>query len=330
MRIIVDAFGGDNAPLEIIKGSLEAKSELGVDIVLSGNKIKIEECAKKNNIDISTLEILDAQSEITMHDDPTAVIKDKSNSSMAVGLKALREGKADAFASAGNSGALTVGASTIVKRIKGVKRVTFSAIMPRDNGIFLMSDVGANVDCRPEMLEQFAVMSDVYMKNVMNIENPRTCLLNVGTESHKGRDLERETYNLLKENKTINFCGNIEPRDIVHDTCDVVIADGYTGNIALKTYEGVALMMMSKMKGVFYKNLLTKLSALMVKGSLTQMKKELDYNEHGGAPIIGAQKPVFKIHGSAKAKTVKNALRLTKKYVESNVIRKIEDRIIGG
>lgn len=330
MKIIIDAFGGDNAPLEIIKGCIEASNEYSVGIVLTGDQGKIEDCAKKNNLDISKFEIIHAGQVLTMDDEPTDVVKAKSESSMAVGCKALKAGKGDAFASAGNSGALVVGSTMIVKRIKGIKRVTFSAIMPKEKGFFMFSDAGANVDCRPEMLEQFAFMADVYMRKVMAVNNPRVGLLNVGTEEHKGTDLQRATYELLKKNKKLNFVGNVEGRDIPADGADIIISDGYSGNIAVKTYEGVAEVLMGKIKGVFGKNILTKIAALLVLSEIKQMKKELDYHEYGGAPIMGASKPVFKIHGSAKARTVKNAIARTIKYVESGVIDEISNELSAG
>ncbi|MEG1427490.1 MAG: phosphate acyltransferase PlsX [Oscillospiraceae bacterium] len=324
MKIIVDAFGGDNAPLEMIKGCIEAQNELSIGIILVGDGTKIKACAAENQLDISKLEILQAPTRISMEDEPMTVLKEKADSSMAVGLRALAEGKGDAFASAGNSGALVVGATTLVKRIKGIKRVSFSAIIPKKQGFFMMSDVGANVECRPEMLEQFALMSSIYMEKVMKVQNPRVGLLNVGSEEHKGTDLQHAAFALLKANKSLNFVGNVEGRDLPDDGADVLVCDGFTGNVALKVYEGVASILMGKIKGVFKKNLLTKLAAAMILKDVKELKKSMDYNEYGGAPIMGAVKPVFKIHGSAKAQTVKNALALTKCYVESGIIEDIK------
>lgn len=323
MKIAVDAFGGDNAPLEIIKGCIDARNEYNIDIILTGDEEKIKSCAKENSLDISKIEILHAPDVITMEDEATDIVKAKSQSSMAIGLKAVKDGKADAFASAGNSGAVVVGATTIVKRIKGIKRVTFAPIMPKDKGFFILADSGANTECRPEMLEQFAIMANVYIKKVMNIPSPRVGLLNVGTESHKGTAMHQEAYKLLNNNKSLNFIGNVEAREMPKYGADVLVADGFSGNIAVKAYEGVASMLMGKIKGIFTKNLITKIAAAIVLKEVNKLKKDMDYNEYGGAPIIGASKPVFKIHGSAKAKTVKNALKLTKAYVESGVIEEI-------
>lgn len=329
MRIIVDAFGGDNAPNEILLGCAQARQELGVDILLTGDKARLEACAKELNItqDLAAMEILPCGQILTMEDEPTSVIREKSDSSMAVGLRALAEGKGDAFASAGNSGALVVGATTIVKRVRGVKRVAFAPIMPKSQGFFMLIDGGANVDCRPEMLLQFGLMGSAYMKSVMGVENPRVGLANVGTEDHKGDQLRQESLSLLRKCSGIQFVGNVEARDIPFDGADVIVADGFTGNMILKLYEGVAMALMDKIKGVFMGSVKGKLAAAMVYNDLKKMKKELDYNEYGGAPIMGCQKPVFKIHGSAKASTVKSALRLARDYAQSGIIAQIGEAV---
>ena len=313
MKIIVDAFGGDNAPQQILLGCAQARESLGIDIVLAGDKARLEACAKELDLtqQLAKMEILPCGQLLTMEDEPTSVIREKSDSSMAVGLRALAQGQGDAFASAGNSGALVVGATTIVKRVRGVKRVSFAPIMPGMDGFFMLIDGGANVDCRPEMLLQFGVMGSAYMKNVMGIEKPRVALANVGTEEHKGDQLRQEALALLKACPDIHFVGNLEARDIPYNKADVVVADGFTGNMILKLYEGVAMALMDKIKGVFLGSLKGKLAAAMVYSDLKKMKKELDYNEYGGAPIMGCSKPVFKIHGSAKASTVESALRLS-------------------
>ena len=326
MRIIVDAFGGDNAPQEILLGCVQARQELGVDILLTGDKARLEACAKELGVsaELGGMEILPCGQLLTMEDEPTSVIREKSDSSMAVGLRALAQGQGDAFASAGNSGALVVGATTLVKRVRGVKRVAFAPIMPGMNGFFMLIDGGANVDCRPEMLLQFGLMGSAYMKNVMGIERPRVALANVGTEDHKGDQLRQEALALLRACPDIHFTGNVEAREIPFDGADVIVADGFTGNMILKLYEGVAMALMDKIKGVFLGSVKGKLAAAMVYSDLKKLKKELDYNEYGGAPIMGCQKPVFKIHGSAKASTVKSALRLARDYAQSGIIAQIE------
>ncbi len=329
MRIIVDAFGGDHAPKEILLGCIEAKKELGVDILLTGSRSRIQQEAGALGItrELSELEILDCPDVIAMEDEPTSLLKAKAESSMAVGFRALSEGKGDAFASAGNSGALVVGATMIVKRLKGVKRVTFAPLLPKSQGFFMLCDGGANVDCRPEMLRQFGLMGSAYMKKVMGIEKPRVALANVGTETHKGDELRREAYELLEQCPDIFFVGNAEGREIPFDAADVVVTDGFTGNLLLKLYEGVAMALMGKVKGVFEKSLGNKLAAAVVYKDMKVLKSSMDYNEYGGAPIMGASRPVFKIHGSAKASTVKNALRLTRDYTRSGVISDIAEAL---
>ncbi len=326
MKIIVDAFGGDNAPLEIIKGCAEATSELDIDIMLTGDEKEIRRVAQENRISLNRIEIADAPDVITMEDSAGDIMKSKNNSSMALGLKKLAAGEGDAFLSAGNSGALVVGATMIVKRIKGVKRVAFAPVMPKDKGFFMLIDSGANVDCKPEMLRQFGVMASIYVEKVMGVKNPRVGLANVGVEDHKGGELQHEAFALLKESP-INFIGNIEARDIPFDAADVVVADGFTGNCILKLYEGVAMAMMGKIKAIFKKNLKNTIAASLIMKDLKGLKKEMDYNEYGGAPIMGAAKPVFKAHGSSSAKTIKSALRLTKAYVAGNVVKEIADSI---
>lgn len=322
MKIIVDAFGGDNAPLEILKGCAEAVQELDIDILLTGSEAEIHRVAKENNISLNRMEIADTPDVITMEDHAGEILKSKANSSMALGLKKLAAGEGDAFLSGGNSGALVVGTTMIVKRIKNIKRVAFAPVLPKRKGFFMLIDCGANVECKPEMLRQFGVMGSIYMNKVMEVQNPRVGLANIGTEEHKGGELQHEAYALLKESK-LNFVGNIEAREVPDDAAEVVVTDGFTGNMLLKMYEGVSTTMMRMIKEIFTKNGKNKLAASLVLKDMAAMKKTMDYNEYGGAPIMGAAKPVFKTHGSAKAKTVKNALRLTKAYVAGNVVDEI-------
>ncbi|OCM99872.1 phosphate acyltransferase [Clostridium sp. W14A] len=326
MKIIVDAFGGDNAPLEIIRGCADAVKGLGVDIVLTGREQEIRRVAQENGISLERMEICDAPDVITMEDSAGDIMKAKSDCSMALGLRLLAQGKGDAFVSGGNSGALVVGATLIVKRIKGVRRIAFAPIMPKNKGCFMLIDSGANVDCKPEMLQQFGIMGSIYMEKVMGIKRPRVALANIGVEDHKGGELQHSSFALLK-NSGLNFVGNIEARDIPDDAGDVIVADGFTGNVILKLYEGVALMLMGKLKDIFTHSVKNKLAAAVVLGDIKALKQNFDYNEYGGAPLMGCSKPVFKTHGSAKAKTVYNALRLTKAYVEGNVVDEIASSI---
>ena len=326
MKIIVDAFGGDNAPLEIIKGCAQAVDELGAEIILTGKESVIKETAQSNGISLEMIEIVDCDEIITMEDKADSVIKTKKNSSMAVGLSLLNEGRGDAFISAGNSGALCVGATLAVKRIKGIKRPAFAPVLPSENGFFMLLDGGANVDCRPEMLHQFAVMGSVYMEKVMGVKNPRIGLANVGVEAHKGTELYQETYRILKDS-ALNFMGNVEGRDIPKGICDVVVCDGFTGNLILKTYEGVAITLMKKIKHMFADSVKGKLAAGLVMKDIKDLKTRFNYNAYGGAPILGASKPVFKAHGDSKAVTLKNAVRLSMDYVKANAIEEISSSI---
>lgn len=327
MKIIVDAFGGDHAPDEILKGCRMAADALHVEIILTGDAEKIRASAERTATSIADFEIIDCPDVITMEDDPTDIMKAKSQSSMAVGLRALVEGRGDAFASAGNSGALVVGSTLIVKRIKGIRRVAFAPLLPKSEGFFMLADGGANNECRADMLEQFGVMGSVYMQKVMGVQKPRVGLANVGTEAHKGGELQHEAYKLLSAHSELNFIGNTEARDIPYDAADVIVCDGFTGNILLKLYEGVAMALMDKIKAVFKKSFLNKLAAAVVLKDMKELKKQMDYNEYGGAPILGCAKPVFKVHGSATAKTLKNAIELTVKYAETNIIGDITNAV---
>jgi glycerol-3-phosphate acyltransferase PlsX len=325
MRIIVDAFGGDNAPREILLGCAQAMEPLGIDIALAGDKDQLLACAKELGLEESfrKMEVLHASQTLTMEDEPSSILKEKAASSMAVGMRALAQGKGDAFASAGNSGALTVGATMLVKRMKGVKRVAFAPVLPTTKTPFMVCDGGANVVCRADMLLQFGLMGSAYMENVMGVQAPRVGLVNVGTESHKGDDLRQEAYALLKSCPGLNFVGNVEPRDIPYGACDVAVADGFTGNTVLKLYEGTALAMMGMVKDIFQKNVKNKLAAALIYGDLQGLKKTMDYNSYGGAPILGAAKPVFKMHGNAKAKAVQSALKLVRDCTQSGYVEAI-------
>ena len=322
MRIIVDAFGGDNAPLSVLQGAEAAVKEYGVTVILAGDEEKIKTVAKENNISLEGTEILQADDVISMHDDPTKILKEKAGSSMAVGMKALTEGKGDAFVSAGSTGALVVGGTLIVKRIKGVKRPALSSYIPGKNGSYLMLDIGANADCRAEMLQQFGIMGSVYVENVEGVKNPKVALLNIGTEDAKGGELQKEAFELLKK-APINFVGNVESREIPKGEMDVVVADGFTGNIALKLIEGVSSTMFSMIKGVLYENVLTKLAALILKKGLYSIKAKADYSEVGGAPLLGTKFPVIKAHGSSNGYAFKNAIKQAIIFSETGVIEKI-------
>lgn len=324
MRVIVDAFGGDNAPLEVIKGCARAVSELGVNVVLTGSRNKIEKCAAENGISLSGIEIEHTDDVFDIHEEPKEIIKSGSNSSMALGLRLLSEGKGDAFVSAGSTGALVMGATFIVKRIKGIKRVAPSPVMPADKGSFVLVDAGANTECRPEMLVQFAVMGSAYMEKVMGVKNPRVGLLNIGSEETKGRELEIAAYKLLEESG-LNFVGNIEARDMPKGEVQVVVTDGFTGNIALKLYEGMGSFFSKKLKWIF--SGLGKIGAIVSLGKIKELRRQMDYKEVGGSALLGVKKPVIKAHGSSNATAFFNAVRQAKKIVDGNVIGEIESYV---
>ena len=320
MRVIVDAFGGDNAPLEVIKGCARAVSELGVNVVLTGSRNKIEKCAAENGISLSGIEIEHTDDVFDIHEEPKEIIK----SSMALGLRLLSEGKGDAFVSAGSTGALVMGATFIVKRIKGIKRVAPSPVMPADKGSFVLVDAGANTECRPEMLVQFAVMGSAYMEKVMGVKDPKVGLLNIGSEETKGRELEIAAYKLLEESG-LNFVGNIEARDMPKGEVQVVVTDGFTGNIALKLYEGMGSFFSKKLKWIF--SGLGKIGAIVSLGKIKELRRQMDYKEVGGSTLLGVKKPVIKAHGSSDATAFFNAVRQAKKIVDGNVIGEIESYV---
>ena len=326
MRIIVDAFGGDNAPLEIIKGCELAVKAHDVDILLVGKEDVIRKVAAENKISLDRMEILDAPDVIAMEDHPNLIRTEMKNCSLAVAMRALSEGKGDGFVGAGNTGATLFVATTIVGRIKGIKRPAMAPVIPKMEGKFILCDCGANADCRPEMLVQFGKMASVYAERVLGISNPRVGLANVGTEDTKGDALRTETFPLLKESG-LNFIGNIEARDIPYDACDVVVADGFTGNVILKLYEGVAGALMKKIKGVLTGSLKNKLAAAVVKKDMKKLAKQMDHNEQGGAPFLGVVKPVFKAHGSSQAKTICNAIGQAKIFASSGVIDAITESV---
>lgn len=329
MKIVIDAFGGDNAPLSNIKGAYMASKEYDADIILCGNEELIKKCAEENNIPLDDIDIINAEDVFDVHDDPNLLLKSKSNTSLAVAFKAVKEGNADAVVSAGSSGAILMGGTFIVKRIRGVKRPAFSVVMPStDEKPYLLLDSGANIDCRADILQQFGLIGSIYMKNVFELENPRVGLLNIGAEDTKGGEILVEAYKKLK-NSDLNFIGNVEPRDIPGGACDVLVCDGFAGNIVLKLTEGVAFSFMKMFKNVLYKNLKTKLAALMIKDGLMGIKKKLDYKEFGGAPLIGVKKPVIKAHGSSDAKAIKSAIKQAIQFTESGVIDDIEKAIKG-
>ncbi len=322
MKIIVDAFGGDNAPAEVIKGAAMAVEKLGVEIILTGNENKIKKYAEENGVSLDKITIKHTESVIDIHEEPTSIIKERSDCSMAVGLKALADDEGDAFVSAGSTGALVVGATFIAKRLKGIKRAALAPVMPTDTGYMMLIDAGANVDCRPEMLVQFGIMGSCYMEKVLGIKSPKVGLINVGAEDTKGRAMDIEAYHML-EKAPIDFYGNLEAREIPNGVCQVAVSDGFTGNVALKLYEGMGSYFSHTLKGMFMSGIGGKIAYLLLKKQVAEFKKKVDYSEVGGAVLMGISKPVIKAHGSSDAKAFYNAIRQAKNCVDGDVIGEI-------
>ena len=324
MKIIVDAMGGDNAPQEIVKGAIRAKRELGVEIELVGRREEVEACLRAEGC--ADIPVVDAREVITMEDDPSKATRRKKDSSMTVALNRLRDGEGDAMVSAGSTGALLTGATLIVKRIRGIRRAALAPVLPAGEHGVMLIDCGANVECTAEYLLQFAYMGSFYAKKLMGCENPRVALLNVGTEDTKGGQLQHEAFALLKQagdEGRIRFVGNVEGTGVFSGAADVVVTDGFTGNVLLKGTEGTIKYIMQALKGVFYAGTVNKLAALALKKDLAAMKKSMDVNEVGGTALVGISKPVIKAHGSSRAAAVFAAIRQAKTFAESGIVEDI-------
>ncbi len=324
MKIIIDCMGGDNAPSEMLKGVENAKSELGGEYLLVGREEQLRASAAELGISLDGYEILHAEQVVTMEDDSMAPMREKKNSSMSVALRALAEGKGDAVVSCGNTGALFAGATLTVRRAKGVHRAAIASLLPFQPPLLLL-DAGANVTARPDFLPQFAIMGSAYMKALYGLEKPRVGLLNNGTETHKGTPLQTEAHALLSACPTIDFVGNVEANSLPFDVCDVVVTDGFTGNITLKSFEGMGKLFMKRMKGIFMSSLLSRLGALTIRRHIGQLKHDFDVREHGGSPILGLRKPVIKAHGSSDAKAFKNAIRQAITLAGSGALEKMQE-----
>ena len=330
MKIILDAMGGDNAPEAVVGGALEAVKAYNCQVILVGKGEAILEAMKKQGVsDLPAgVEIANADDVVDMHDDPAAVLHKRKNSSMVVGLKMLAEGQGDAFVSAGSTGALLTAATLVVKRVKGIRRAAMAPAFPnKAGGKTIICDCGANAECTPEFLLQFAIVGSLHAKKTLGLENPRVGLLNIGTEDSKGTQLQLDTYPLLQkahEQGLINFVGNIEARQVPLGEVEVCVCDGFSGNVLLKAIEGTAMFMGSAVKKVFKKNLFSKLGYLLCKGGVSDMMKLLDYREIGGTQFLGIKKPVIKAHGSSDALAFKNAVRQAMEAVDANVATELE------
>lgn len=332
MKIIVDAMGGDHAPLEIVRGALSGQRHWGVDIVLTGDEAAIRgavsQCGQSELP--QGMEIVPTTQTVDMCDDPATVFRRKKDTSMGVGLTMLREGKGDALVSAGSTGALLTGATLITKRIHGIRRAAMAPVIPTTTGRAVLIDCGANAECTPEYLVQFAYLGNFYAKHVLQLEQPRVALLNIGTEDSKGTDLQKNTLERLRQADAaghMHFIGNIEAKEAIKGGCDVIVTDGFSGNILLKTMEGVGSFAGSALKGMFKKNLLTKLAALAVMPGLNEFKSKLDPNKVGGTAFIGISKPVIKAHGASNAEAIENAIGQAAQFASSGLIEAIEEHI---
>ena len=332
MKIIVDAMGGDNAPQAPVMGALKASELYGVDVTLVGRGEDILKVLEDNGIKElpAGVEIAHASEVVEMCDNPATAFREKKDSSLTVGLTMLKNGQGDAFVSAGSTGALLAAATLLVKRIKGIRRAAMAPVVPVGNGGAVLIDCGANAECPPEYLLQFAYMGSYYAETVLSRPEPKVGLLNIGVEPSKGTTLQTTVYPMLEEAGKagrINFVGNVEAREAVEGAVDVIVCDGYSGNIFLKTMEGTALYLMRELKGIFKSSLLTKVAAVLVSGGLKGLKKKMSSDEVGGTPLLGISKPVLKAHGSSDAYAIQNAVRAAKQYVESGIIESINENI---
>lgn len=330
MKIAIDAMGGDNAPEAVVSGSIQARDEYNLDIILSGRESEIKKVLEKNTSNFNNIELINAEDVISNDDKPVLAIRRKKDSSLVKALNAVKNQEADAIVSAGSTGALLSGGTLIIGRIKGIERPAIGSLIPNMYGGFcLLIDSGANVDSKPEFLYDFAIMGDIYLKRVMNINSPRIALANIGTEKSKGDKLTVGTYELLENsNLGLNFIGNVEARDILKGKADIIVCDGFAGNMILKTMEGTVQELMNGLKEEIMSSLRSKIGGALIKPALKNFKSKFDYSEHGGAPLLGVKAPVIKAHGSSDAKAIKNAIRQAKICYESNVNELIEESIM--
>ncbi len=330
MRIILDGMGGDNAPLEIVKGAVEASSKIDHQIVIVGREDEINAELAKYNYDESKIQVVHASEVIENEDSPVKAIRRKTDSSMVKGLTMLKDGEGDLFISAGNTGAYMAGSLFILGRIPGIDRPAISSVYPIAGGALpsIIVDAGANSECRPSNLLEFAIMGSLYMEKVMDRKNARVGLVNLGVEENKGTTVTKAAHKLLKE-ADLNFIGNVEARDVPKGACDVIVCDGFTGNIILKLTEGFAWNLLKTMKKKFTDGLSAKMGAVLLAGKVKEIKDEFDYSEYGGAPILGVNGHVIKIHGSSGATAVKNAIIKGIPYAQENVVGRITSAMEG-
>jgi len=330
MNIVVDAMGGDNAPEAVVKGCILARDEYNVNIILSGREQEIKKFLDKNTANYKNIDILNAEEIITNEDKPVLALRRKKDSSLVKALNAVKNNDADAIVSAGSTGALLSGGLLVIGRIEGIERPALAPLIPSMKGGFsMLIDSGANVDCKSNFLYDFAIMGNIYMQKVMGIASPRIALANIGAEKSKGNKLTIETYELLENSVLpINFCGNIEAREILQGYADIIVCDGFVGNMILKTLEGTVKEIMSGLKDELTSSFMSKVGGALIKPSLRKFKSKFDYKEHGGAPLLGVKAPVIKAHGSSDDIAIKNAIRQAKVFCESRVNSLIEESIM--
>lgn len=323
MKIAIDAMGGDHAPKEPVLGALQALKHISSEIVLIGDETKIKAVLKDQTYDQSRISIVHTTEVIENEDKPVKAIKAKKDSSMVVGFKLLKEKQIDAFLSAGNTGALLAGGLLKVGRIKGIDRPALCSVYPTAKGISVLIDAGANSDCKPRNLYEFGVMGSIYANKVLGIENPRVGLANIGVEEGKGSSLVVEAYPLLKDSE-LNFIGNAEVRDVPDGVCDVIVCDGFTGNVILKVSEGVAKSFSGMLKAEIMKSKLMSVASLLLKPAFGALKKTMDYAEYGGAPFLGVDGLLVKAHGSSNAKAFMNAIKYAQKCIDEDIVMSIK------
>lgn len=329
-KVVLDTMGGDNSPGEMVLGAVNAvKEKKNLFVYLVGPEERLKEELAKYDYPAGQIEIVHAPDEITCHDAPVNAIRQKKESSMVVGLRMVKEGKADGFVSPGNSGAVLVGGQVLVGKMKGIERAPLAPIVPNMNGVSLLIDCGANVDAKPSNLVQFAKMGSIYMEHVVGVKNPRVAIVNIGAEEEKGNALVKETFPLLKACKDINFIGNIEAREFPYGAADVVVTEAFVGNVMLKLTEGLASALIGKIKGAMTATPITTVGAALVKPQLKKTLKTFDATEHGGAPLLGLNGLVVKIHGNATNKEVKNALFQVETFKQQDINGKIREQLLG-
>ena len=326
MRIVLDAMGGDHGPAVTVKGAVSAVNEYGVHMVLTGDEVKLKAELSKYNYPTDSIEITHCTESIENDDKPVAAIRKKKDSSMVVALNLVKDGKADAVISAGNTGALLAGGLFVLGRIPGIDRPALAPVFPTSKGVSVLIDGGANADCKPRNFLEFGLMGSIYAEKALQIEKPRVCLVNIGIEEGKGNDITKEAYQTCKK-APYNFIGNVEARDIPDGYADVIVCDGFTGNVILKLTEGVAGVIFKILKEELTKNPIRKIGALILKSGLSGFKKRFDYTEYGGAPFLGVQGILIKAHGSSDANAIKNAIRQARILIENRVIPEIVDEI---